>query len=550
MEKFRAVLKVLERYHFWILCGLIVVLSFVSWYLAAGDEDERYAKGKVEINQQFDVANKISADTEHPSEKYIQEIRARDSGTLAKQVANAATHLYSEQRESNPLPKVFTLDKDQKEFKAAFEKTCARPIEDIVKLPAKEQLDNLYRTRYSNHIQDHLPKLFELIERRQMSTPTSTDQTPQMVGVVDWDDADQKVLAFKARFSGPTPNTLDVAMAQEDLWVYETLLKVVRNTNDFGTDPKHETNYQKAPNHKVARIKKIWSMDIGRDALDIWSKSERPLFTLPGDAGSAASSAASAGDLPPALVPLVSRYLDKDGKPLMDPRTQPFPEFRMMPIDLKVDIEQKDIPRLLAECANSAMRIDIRAVRILAQDPGPVTDMGSTDTQVDPAAGGANDPNAPKPTPVATPTPTQTQTPSPFGKRRSRGGSPGVISPRGDYMKSVATVPIEESADPIYPPVPVEVQGIIYIYNPPPDQIAGTTAGAGSGLTAASGGTAASAGTAVSAGATTSAGTATTPATGSVAPAPSAPANPAPGPAGTGVPTSPPAAASATGGRP
>ena len=25
----------------------------------------------------------------------------------------------------------------------------------------------------------------------------------------------------------------------------------------------------------------------------------------------------------------------------------------------------------------------------------------------------------------------------------------------------------EESADPVYPPVPVEVQGIIYIYNPP-----------------------------------------------------------------------------------
>ena len=35
------------------------------------------------------------------------------------------------------------------------------------------------------------------------------------------------------------PDTLDIMMAQEDLWVYETLLKVIRNTNDFGTDPKH-----------------------------------------------------------------------------------------------------------------------------------------------------------------------------------------------------------------------------------------------------------------------------------------------------------------------
>ena len=35
----------------------------------------------------------------------------------------------------------------------------------------------------------------------------------------------------------------------------------------------------------------------------------------------------------------------------------------------------------------------------------------------------------------------------------------------------------EESADPVYPPVPVEVQGIIYIYNPPPVHNPGETAG-------------------------------------------------------------------------
>ena len=57
---------------------------------------------------------------------------------------------------------------------------------------------------------------------------------------------------------------------------------------------------------------------------------------------------------------LAGRYVDDKGKPLTDPNQQPYEEFRMMPIDLKVVIEQKDIPRLLAECANSAMRIDVR----------------------------------------------------------------------------------------------------------------------------------------------------------------------------------------------
>ena len=41
----------------------------------------------------------------------------------------------------------------------------------------------------------------------------------------------------------------------------------------------------------------------------------------------------------------------------------------MMPVDLQVVIEQKDIPRLLAECATQRW-IDVRAVRILVEKPG------------------------------------------------------------------------------------------------------------------------------------------------------------------------------------
>ena len=57
---------------------------------------------------------------------------------------------------------------------------------------------------------------------------------------------------------------------------------------------------------------------------------------------------------------------------MADPAQQPYGEFRMMPINLKVVIEQREIPRLLAECANSAMRIDVRGVRILVEKPAPV----------------------------------------------------------------------------------------------------------------------------------------------------------------------------------
>ena len=108
------------------------------------------------------------------------------------------------------------------------------------------------------------------------------DPSKGVEGIVDWSDADQKIKSVLLQLPN-NPNTLDVMMAQEDLWIYETLLKVIRNTNDVGSDPNHDAkNYKKPANHKVARIKQILAMDIGRDAVESWSKCESALFNRAG----------------------------------------------------------------------------------------------------------------------------------------------------------------------------------------------------------------------------------------------------------------------------
>ena len=183
-------------------------------------------------------------------------------------------------------------------------------MEDIEKLPAG-QLDETYRSRYRDHIEEHFPQLFELIERRTVvgeegeNAPAAhgrggremgilgggdAAKAKQTVGIVDWDDAEKKMKNFSERFAGATPTTLDIMMAQEELWVYETLLKVIRNTNDVGADPKHDPkNYRKPANHKVARIKQILAMDIGRDAVQSWTNCERALFDAAAEGGHGAA---------------------------------------------------------------------------------------------------------------------------------------------------------------------------------------------------------------------------------------------------------------------
>ena len=61
--------------------------------------------------------------------------------------------------------------------------------------------------------------------------------------------------------------------------IYETLLKVVRNTNNMGNDPKKHLEYRKPANHKEARIKRIEAMDIGEDAVTRWKACNKRLFT-------------------------------------------------------------------------------------------------------------------------------------------------------------------------------------------------------------------------------------------------------------------------------
>ncbi len=274
MEKFRAFLEVVKKYHFWILCGLIVALSFGSWSLAINSEQSGFNSRKKVIQTKISQVQAITNNKQHPSEAYNQQIKDITKGPLTEQVERASKRLYEEQQSENPLPAVFARTDEQKDFEVAFFKIWG-PMETIADLPPGT-LGELYRGRYRDRISEVFPTLFQLIERRTEGASG---------GIVDWKDADQKKDSFLKRYTTGLPTTLDVMMAQEDFWIYETLLKVVRNTNDTGSDPKHDLkNYKKPANHKEARIKEILAMDIGKDAVDSWTKSQNSVFKLATDA--------------------------------------------------------------------------------------------------------------------------------------------------------------------------------------------------------------------------------------------------------------------------
>ncbi len=220
-----------------------------------------------------------------------------------------------------------------------------------------------------------------------------------MVGTVEWKEEDRN--RVWERFSWPgTPNTQQIVNAQEDLWVYEALVRIIRNTNEGATAQYNAT------------VKEIHALQIGARAVLSWQNAEGSVLGVEKAAGMSGDSDEGA------------RYVDDEGKLLSPEATPPYAEFKMMPIYMKLDIVQTKIPKLLTECANSDMPVEVRNVRL---NPG-------TGTAIDLTRLAGNETTGPV----------------------------SIVPPETTPATSVV--------------IPVEIEGIICIYNPPDRETLGTGA--------------------------------------------------------------------------
>ena len=500
MEKFRAFLEVLKKYHFWVLCGLIVLL--VVRQLVLGDRQRRkeLLTRKSTIDGNCGLVNKIASNNEHPSNKYIEQIRDRESGPLTSQVANASSRLYREMRDANPLARaLFRPKRIRKDFEAAFEKIWG-PMEEIEKLPPQPALDDFTAVNTGTTSTDYFPQLFNLIERRtEVDNPDepggrrSSHAAPRPAR--QWDcrrrcrrtgqeDGRHRRLG-RCRSEDQVdsssdlpdnPNTLDIMMAQEDLWVYETLLKVVRNTNDSVPTPSTMTQRitRNRPTTKWPVSSKSWRWISGRMPWRAGTSATGPFSICPARAAAPCSTksqrpqvrgratrpgrgiAMSAQDSNNS--PLAGRYVDDNGKPLTDPDAA---TLRRIPHDA----DQSE-SRYRAE-GNPPVAGGVRQLRHAHRRPPRADSRAGTaargpDCCRDSGWGNASSYRR-----------TQFDAARPPIAHDRFAGPRMMGNDRGDSASGKTEASYnEESADPVYPPVPVEVQGIIYIYNPPAVQTA------------------------------------------------------------------------------
>ena len=255
----------------------------------------------------------------------------------------------------------------------------------------------------------HLPRLDEIIDlRRPKMADTEIDgKKPnamatggmgmaraarrgpvEYVGIVDWNPANRKTVRAQFKMER-VPSTLRIRVAQEDLWIYEALLRVVAHTNAGATG-----NFN-------AAVKRIDFLGVGASAGGLSQGGSQfsrgggmggGVDGMMGDMGMAEmemAGGAMGGEGMDAMGMggmgmggmgaggnagksantersklLAGRFVDLAGKPLDADASHPYAEFKMMPVRLSVVVEQDKISNLLVNCANSTMPIDVRRVSL------------------------------------------------------------------------------------------------------------------------------------------------------------------------------------------
>jgi hypothetical protein len=477
MDKVKEILGVLKKHHFWIFSVVVSMTILGCWYKAKGSLSQMYSTEKSAIESAKSGLDTIRSNPFQPNPDYklgVETERDKLKLTTDKEW----------QRLSESQKSVFSWPKELPEF--------AKWEAEGRKTPMTPHMLQLYQ----NFIDEEFPRLEQLVNVRREKYPQGTTgqttpgpmpstggypgprpaggygvpgaQTVEMIGIVDWDPADfmklKSVDGLKT-WGNKAPQQIEVLMCHESLAVYRSLLEAIALCNEGATDNDN------------AIVKQIQRLDIGKHAtlpgpFDAMQNVIMPNEIADATAGLVPNPYANMAP-PPAEGEVISkesiilegRYVDGSGKPVDATAAQtapPYAEFKLMKVRLALVVDQRGIPKLMANLANAKLGVEIHQVRVNPQETKVVQ---SVRENLVGAAGGSAYPGRPGggyPGPSASAGPPGgSRSPygggggSPYGGRREGG-------PPSGYGGAASTQAAGQNTN----DATIEIKGIMYIYNP------------------------------------------------------------------------------------
>ena len=98
MDQLKQFLVVVKKQHFWILCGLVVLIGFVMYAIASSKMNETYVQTKGKISTTSNALDPLLSGTEHPNRDWAELVQKKTED-LRNNVRDAWEDLYNEQKQ-------------------------------------------------------------------------------------------------------------------------------------------------------------------------------------------------------------------------------------------------------------------------------------------------------------------------------------------------------------------------------------------------------------------------------------------------------------------
>jgi hypothetical protein len=371
----------LKKNGFWIAIGVLALAMTVIWFAAtssvAGSREQNIKKvGAIDLK----IKGITPTTNDEQNLKLATTNKARKSKLEATWTASyqrQAKELTWPTRQIGPMGKVVRLGLPD-EFITAVkqlpppERLRKPPLDDL-----RPELKEIYKNFAKSQIKDLcdiIDASYRIEEKTAKGAASSGskdkgDDRLQSGETVIWLQGSQldaqDLLTFP---EGGNPSTQEILYAQENLWVYQTLFKIVQRTNASLKEGSAKDKVELA--HYNAPVKIIRQVLVGSKYAapapavveGLEKVSDAPKEDVPVAEG---KEGEAAEPISPMLNSAGKRYVDAKGAPLKGAALAALGKsasFKRMPVYMQLEVDQRYLGRLLAECANSPLTVEVKQV--------------------------------------------------------------------------------------------------------------------------------------------------------------------------------------------
>ncbi len=418
MDQIKVAFAWLKKNHFWVLGAVAPLIAVACWWMGASQLDQEFSANKSKIAGEFSNQDGIVAKSFLPNEP-VNLKQSKENQALAKRIEALWVKLYNRQREE--------VLRWPEELGEDF-------VDEVQGLQFGDWIRDGLRQTYLNYIVNYFPNLGKIVEAQKLEddaetsgfggggrggefggrsggfgggysggssaelNPVDTEQLLDQDFLVYWVDQEEvkSTLVWDRQ-----PSPLRVWVTQENLWVYQTLLRAIAATNEAsGADRNSNAAVQQILEMKVGPLAARESRATGRifvpESTSALGGLEGEMFSeemmgeegLDGGGMGEFGEGEGLGADSETMELLYGRYLDENNLPLALPEEVTFPigtEFKRLPVRLALYMDQRWINRLIIELANAPLQVEVQEVRI-----NPTDNANSGGGMGDPAAPFAN----------------------------------------------------------------------------------------------------------------------------------------------------------------